>query len=324
MDADRRIVLRQSIWRSGLLIFLTLALVLAACEDVRPVAKIGLIAPFEGLYRRTGYEALAAMRQAIAEASPHDIAVIPLALDDSATPERAQRAAQKLRVDPQVRAVVGPLTPALAAAVADVLSDADMPWIVPYAVNPEGGFASPFRSTAWAEGLIAAVGAAVQRQGATALAVAGNANGWPVWDEEHWSALAGLPTRFLRNNGAFLQPHEAIFWLGAADEAAAFLNAMPELGFDFLFWLGPTGSDPVLGERLQIDRKLYWLTWSNLPYTTQETGTDRWMSSTRLVYAATRAALGVVTKAGAASAPSWRIEMFVLEDGVSQPLTFGE
>jgi hypothetical protein len=314
----------QSIWRSGLLIFLTVALSLAACEDVRPVAKIGLIAPFEGLYRRTGYEALAAMRQAIAEASPHDIAIIPLALDDSATSERAQRAAQKLRVDPQVRAIVGPLTPALTAVVADVLGGADVPWIVPYAVNPEGGFASPFRSTAWAEGLIAAAGAAVQRQGATALAVAGDASGWPVWDEVRWSALAGLPTRFLHDDGASLQPHEAIFWLGAADEAAAFLNAMPELGFDLPFWLGPAGGDPVLAERLQIDSKLYWLTWSNLYYIDQEGETDRWMPSTWLVYEATHVALGAVTGTGAVSAPSWHIEMFVLEDGVSQPLTFDE
>lgn len=314
----------QSVWRGVLLVLLTLALLSSGCQDVRPVVKIGLIAPFEGLYRRTGYEALAAMRQAIAHVSPHTIAVVPLALDDSATPERAQRAAQKLQVDPQVRAIVGPLTPALTAAVADVLGDAERPWIVPYAVNPEGGFASPVHATAWAEGLIAAVGAAVQRQGADALAMAGDASGWPAWDETRWSAITGLPTRFLHDDGASLQPGEAIVWLGAADEAAAFLNAMSDRGEDILFWLGPAGGDPVLAERLQIDSKLYWLTWANLHYTEPKAETDRWMPSTRLVYEATRAALKAITGTGAPPAPSWHIEMFVLKDGVSRPLTFDE
>ncbi|MFZ1771520.1 MAG: ABC transporter substrate-binding protein, partial [Caldilinea sp.] len=96
-----------------------LGLVLAACTDVRPLVKIGLIAPFEGLYRRTGYEALAAMRQALADAPTGPVAIIPLALDDSADPTRTVRAAEKLLVDPQVQAVVGPLSPALAAASRD-------------------------------------------------------------------------------------------------------------------------------------------------------------------------------------------------------------
>ncbi|PMB18027.1 hypothetical protein CEN47_24965, partial [Fischerella thermalis CCMEE 5319] len=64
--------------------------------------------------------------------------------------------------------------------------------------------------------------------------------------------------------------------------------------------------------------------WSNLYYTDQEGETDRWMPSTWLVYEATHAALGAVTGTGAVSAPSWHIEMFVLKDGVSQPLTFDE
>jgi hypothetical protein len=75
---------------------LVLALLLAGCTDVRPVAKIGLIAPFEGLQRRTGYAALESMRQAIVETPASAIGVIPLALDDSADPLGHSRAAEKL------------------------------------------------------------------------------------------------------------------------------------------------------------------------------------------------------------------------------------
>ena len=52
---------------------------MAACTDVQPVVKIGLVAPFEGLYRRTGYDALAAMRAAIADQPAPGVNVLPLA-----------------------------------------------------------------------------------------------------------------------------------------------------------------------------------------------------------------------------------------------------
>lgn len=324
MDADRRTFLMQILWRSAILLLFAIAILSAACRDVRPVVKIGLIAPFEGLYRRTGYEALAAMRQAIAEVPSRPIAVVPLALDDSATPERARRAAQKLLVDPQVRSIVGPLTPALTAAVADVLSDASIPWIVPYAVDPEGGFASALHSTAWADGLLAAVGAVVRRQGAASLALAGDPSGWPAWDGARGSAIAGLPTRFLYDDVASLRPDEAVFWLGAADEAAAFLNAMSSSGAGALFWLGPVGGDPVLAERLKIDSKLYWLTWSNSHYTHRMMSHESLTPSALLIYEATREALDAIKGDRASPEHRWRIEMFVLEDGVSRPFTLDE
>ncbi|GIV67229.1 ABC transporter substrate-binding protein [Caldilinea sp.] len=324
MDADRRTFLTQILWRSAILLLFAIAILSAACRDVRPVVKIGLIAPFEGLYRRTGYEALTAMRQAIAETPSREMAVVPLALDDSATPERARRAAQKLLVDPQVRSIVGPLAPALTAAVADVLSDAGVPWFVPYAVEPEGGFASALHSIAWADDLLAAVGAAVRRQGAASLALAGDPSGWPAWDEARGSAIAGLPTRFLHDDVASLRPDEAIFWLGAADEAAAFLNATPSAGAGAPFWLGPVGGDPVLTERLETDRKLYWLTWSNSHYTDRVMGRDPMAPAALLTYEATRAALDAAMRTETVPARPWRVAMFVLENGVSRPFTLDE
>jgi ABC-type branched-subunit amino acid transport system substrate-binding protein len=140
-----------------------LALLLAGCTDVRPVAKIGLIAPFEGLHRRSGYAALAAMRQAIVETPAGATGIIPLALDDSADPTRCAARRRKASCrDPQVRAVIGPLTPALTASVSETLAAATLPWFAPYAVNPAGGFADPLTDDGWAAGLAAAVGATVQ------------------------------------------------------------------------------------------------------------------------------------------------------------------
>ncbi len=81
------------------LLTLIATLFLAGCNggtytNTRPVVKIGLIAPFEGLYRESGYEALAAMRSAIADSplpSQVRIDILPLALDDSADPFPGQR-----------------------------------------------------------------------------------------------------------------------------------------------------------------------------------------------------------------------------------------
>src|SRR3954452_7384256 len=99
-----------SVGASGKVVLAALVLlILCGCTSIRPIVKIGLIAPFEGLYRQSGYDALEAMRQAMADCTPAGVDVLPLALDDSGDPAQAQRAAQKMLVDPAVRAVVGPL-----------------------------------------------------------------------------------------------------------------------------------------------------------------------------------------------------------------------
>lgn len=313
-------------WR-GVIVF-ALALLLAACSDVRPVAKLGLIAPFEGLHRRTGYEALAAMRLAIAEAPAAEVGLIPLALDDSADPARAGRAAAKLLRDPQIAAVVGPLTPALTATVSDTLAAGSIPWFAPYAVNPAGGFADPRTAEEWAAGLAAAVGAAVRTQGATALVLAGDAQGWPAWDDAAWSRIAGLPVRRLGADPAAdpaavtaLTADDAIFWLGAAEEAARFLTALPPARTDIPFWLGPAGGDPILAEHAQIVSKLYWLAWSNVHYNAWAATHTPSTPSAFLVYQATRAAIEAVTGAATTEAIPWHVVLFEVKNGVSRVYT---
>lgn len=298
------------------------ALFLAGCSDVRPVAKIGLIAPFEGLHRRSGYEALTAMRQAIADAPPSAIGFIPLALDDSADPERTRRAVEKLLVDPQVKAVIGPLTPALAAASADLFRNRGVPWLTPFAVAPDGGFAAPLADEEWAIGLAKAAGVAVREQGAATLVIAGERQGWPAWSDAEWSEIAGLPTRFLTDNPSAIESlttRDAIFWLGSAEAAVAFLNELPTPYAQLPFWIGTAGGDPILTERLKIDRKLYWLAWSNPQYTEWAANREPSTPSAFLVYQATRAAIDAVTGAATTVITPWHVERFEMEGGFSRP-----
>ena len=117
---------------------------LAGCTNVRPTIKIGVLAPFEGLHRRSGYAALEAVRAAIVDFSNGDAGILPLALDDGDQPQQAVRSAQKLLADPRVAAVVGPLSPDLGAAVEPLGSTASIAWYPPYSVAGQD----------WATGLV--------------------------------------------------------------------------------------------------------------------------------------------------------------------------
>ena len=113
---------------------------------MRPVTKIGLIAPFEGLHRDTGYRALAAMRAAIAEAPSQanltfgpTLDLLPLALDDSGEPNGTQRATEKLLVDSTVAAVIGPFAPdSLAQMERGMPQERSVIWLAPFLINPQG------------------------------------------------------------------------------------------------------------------------------------------------------------------------------------------
>lgn len=311
----------RSLWLGAAL------LLLAACTDVRPVAKIGLIAPFEGLYRRTGYVALEQTRAAIAGAPAGQVALIPLALDDSADPQRSLRAAQKLLVDPTVKAIVGPLAPAQSAAAGAAIRAAGVPWIVPYAVDPTGGFADPATSDAWATGLVATAGSAARGQGAQVLALAGEATGWPTLTADEWAAVAGMPAVLLTGAGydmTNLTGDEAIFWLGAPDAAAAFVNRLRPLYPDMPVWIGQGGSDPVLTDLANIDRKLYWLAWSNPHYNGWAAQYTSPTPEAFLVYQATQAAIDAV-RGVATSTEAWHVELFEYgPDGLSRPFIPGQ
>lgn len=94
------------------LLFLAMASLLAAgCASVKPVVKIGLVAPFEGRHRAVGYDAIYSARLAVREINAtggvggHRVALV--ALDDHGDPKLARQAAATLAVDSAVVAVAG-------------------------------------------------------------------------------------------------------------------------------------------------------------------------------------------------------------------------
>lgn len=125
----------------GLLIALTLASGCVLPHSTPPTLKIGMIAPFEGLYRPQGYAALYAVKLAIRErnraggVAGYGIELV--ALNDDGEPTAAALQARKLAVDAAVVGVIGPLTRATAEAAAGPLAEAGLAWVAPTSVADE-------------------------------------------------------------------------------------------------------------------------------------------------------------------------------------------
>lgn len=126
-----------------------LLLLLAGCYgSTAPVVKLGLIAPFEELYRDDGYAALHAVRLAVSQRNAtggvagRQVALA--ALNDNGRPAEARQQAANLGVDRDVLGVIGPLHGATAAAAGPELAGQGLPWITLASVAPDqqpGGFA---------------------------------------------------------------------------------------------------------------------------------------------------------------------------------------
>jgi ABC-type branched-subunit amino acid transport system substrate-binding protein len=123
-------------WKSvtSLTLFFLAALLLAGCASVDPVIKIGLVGPFEGRYRDTGYDAIYGARLAVGEANAASgiggYRVALVALDDRGDPELAAQAAASLALDPAVVAVAGHYLPETTAAAQPIYREAGLPLIV--------------------------------------------------------------------------------------------------------------------------------------------------------------------------------------------------
>ncbi len=326
-----------TVLRSSIFVLLVLVSLLAtACTPIRPVAKIGLVAPFEGLYRRSGYAALGAARSAIDESPSDAIDLLPVALDGTADAERTRRAIQKLLSDDSVKAIIGPLNPALVAEVADLFDGQPVAWIVPYAIDPDGGFADPIASPEWATGLVRAVGAEAKRSGATRLALAGDTAGWPDLSDEEWSAIAGVEVATGENLDD-LTTNDALFWMGSAADGAAFLNELRSRFPDIPFWIGPQGEDPVFAEHAESMQKVHWATWVDVAYNDEFSDQSLASPSVYQIYQATlvagRIAAGQIAAGGvrtggevtdgeAMAENDWSVQTFVFgADGTSTRLS---
>jgi len=242
----------------------------ASCTAVRPVAKIGLIAPFEGLYRETGYEALDALRAAIEACAPAGVDVLPLALDDSNRPDNARRAAAKLLLDPTTAAVIGPYGYDTTIAASQELSASRVNWLAPLMLGADGRFAAPDGDLGWLAELIAAITVAAESEGAQQLAVAGLPQEWHAPLAARLAEVsAPIPVRLLDPDaGDAVDPgaHGALLWLGDAHSGARALSDVRTLRPDAPFWLGPQGGDPVFVAHATVQGPVYWATWAGAQY----------------------------------------------------------
>ena len=106
-----------------------------------PTIKIGLIAPFEGHYRSTGYEVLIAVKLALRARNQgqglNGYRVELVALNDFNEPDEAIRQAKALVADPDVVGVVGHFSSEATQAALPVYQNAGMAVVVPWSVDEE-------------------------------------------------------------------------------------------------------------------------------------------------------------------------------------------
>lgn len=118
---------------AGKLAFLLLLGLLAACQPVAPVVKVGLVAPFEGRDRAVGYDAIYSARLAVREINAaggiNGYRLALVALDDGGDAALAQQAAATLARDPTVVAVVGHFGPQT-GATESIYASAGLPLLV--------------------------------------------------------------------------------------------------------------------------------------------------------------------------------------------------
>jgi branched-chain amino acid transport system substrate-binding protein len=137
--------------RLGLVALCTVALI--GCVpgmygSTRPLVKIGLAAPFEGLGRPLGYEALQGVKVALAERNAAGgvggYMVELVALNDLNEPAEAYAQAAEFAADPAILGVVTGWNNAVAPAVLPAYRLAGLAVVVPWSVaaelaDPEGG-----------------------------------------------------------------------------------------------------------------------------------------------------------------------------------------
>jgi branched-chain amino acid transport system substrate-binding protein len=120
-----------------------LLIALGACVPPggsRPLLKIGLVAPFEGLYRNIGYEALYGVKLAVRERNASGgvgdgaYMVELVALDDGGEAGEAAFQARELAADPDVVGVIAGWSGDTAAAALPGCREAGLGVVVPWAV----------------------------------------------------------------------------------------------------------------------------------------------------------------------------------------------
>jgi branched-chain amino acid transport system substrate-binding protein len=121
-------------------------LLLSAClprmpASTRPLIKIGLAAPFEGLGRPLGYEALQGVKLALAQRNAvggvAGYMVELVALNDADQPDEAQLQAREFAADPAVVGVITGWDSRVAPAALPAYRHAGLAVVSPWSVPPE-------------------------------------------------------------------------------------------------------------------------------------------------------------------------------------------
>jgi len=225
---------------------LVACLLLCSCAfpgSVKPAVKIGLSAPFEGLYRDLGYEVLYAMRLAVRERNAagglaERYLVELVALNDFNEPQEAVLQAREMAADPGVLSVLGGWSAQTARESAPEYGRLGLPFLAP-------------------EGDPAALGAEAARfaveeldAGRAAILSSGNAG-----DEELAQAFAAA---FAAQGGAAVRKEsvqavlagqpDLLFVVADAPLAADWIVQAREAGFDGPVVGGPGLGSPLLAE----------------------------------------------------------------------------
>jgi ABC-type branched-subunit amino acid transport system substrate-binding protein len=131
---DWRVEISLSVTGLQFLVSISLfALLLAGCNSVAPVVKIGLVGPFEGRYREIGYDVIYSARLAVREINQaggiggYRVALV--ALDDGGDLTLARETAESLILDPAVVAVVGHWLTETTTVAAPIYAEAGLPFL---------------------------------------------------------------------------------------------------------------------------------------------------------------------------------------------------
>ncbi len=103
--------------------------------------KIGLIAPFEGHYRSTGYEVLFAVKQALQTRNQNNrlngYQVELVALNDFNEPDAARHQAQALVADPDIVGLIGHFSSEATQAALPIYQKAGLAIVIPWSVEKD-------------------------------------------------------------------------------------------------------------------------------------------------------------------------------------------
>ncbi|MGA9350260.1 MAG: branched-chain amino acid ABC transporter substrate-binding protein [Anaerolineae bacterium] len=225
----------------------------AGLGSTKPVVKIGLVAPFEGLYRHLGYDVLYAVKLAVRErnaaggVSGHKVELV--ALDDGNDPAQAPLQAKKMIVDPDVMGVIGHFSDEAALAALDEYHRVGLALITQVAADAvtERGYPEVFRLYARNELLgMEAARHVVKELGMRRLAVLRGrddlADAFALMAEQLGATIMlDTDVDFTFHVSRFTSA-ELVFFSGGAVEGAELITQAREAGIEAIF-MGGSGLD---------------------------------------------------------------------------------